>query len=190
MSKAIHSSFWSNVFKKAPIKSELFEALKEMPPFAGLKTGQLNEIISLIHSRSYIAGEYIFHQNDPGIGLYIIDSGEVQIEYTSPMGNKIVLANFKKGDFFGELALLDGERRSASAIALTDCRISVLFKPDLDSFIVKNPKEGLAILSGIAKIIVTRLRNLNNEYFSLYESLNLNDEVKNVTGNKKDTGSN
>ncbi len=77
------------------------------------------------------------------------------------------LATFSKGDFFGELAMIDGEKRSASAIAETDTRLAVIFKPDIDEFIDKYPKKGIKILQGIAHIVAIRLRALNEEYFSL-----------------------
>ena len=73
-----------------------------------------------------------------------------------------------RGDFFGELALLDEEKRSASAIALKDSQVAVIFKPDLDEFVETHSKEGIQILRGISQIVATRLRNLNQDYFTLY----------------------
>ncbi len=169
--KNIHSSFWRNVFKNSPDKFELAETLNTIPPFCDLKKSLFLQVINQLHNRNYIAGEYIFMQSDPGIGMYIIAEGEVKIEYITPKNNKVILAEFTKGDFFGELALLDGEKRSASAVAKTDCKIAVLFKPDLDELIYKNPKDGINILSGITKIVTTRLRNLNHDYLLLQDKL-------------------
>jgi CRP-like cAMP-binding protein len=179
--KIIHSSFWSNVFKKKIEHSDLLEILREMPPFAELRNQTLNELVKTMHQRQYVAGEYIFYQNDPGIGLYIVTDGTVQIELKDRQGNIIQLAEFSKGDFFGELALLDGERRTASAKAISDTRVSVLFKPELDTIIDKSPREGVAILSGITKIINTRLLELNEEYLLLYNSYQRLKESNNGT---------
>ncbi len=63
--------------------------------------------------------------------------------------------------------MIDGETRSASAIANTDTRLAVIFKPDLDEFIDKYPKKGIKILEGVAHIVTVRLRTLNEEYFNL-----------------------
>jgi len=82
-------------------------------------------------------------------------------------GKEIELAIFSKGDFFGELALVDGEKRSASAIAINNVRTVVIFKPDLDEFVEKYPKKGIRILKAISQIIATRLRSLNEDFFSL-----------------------
>jgi CRP-like cAMP-binding protein len=84
---------------------------------------------------------------------------------------KKILATFSKGDFFGELALVDGEKRSASAIAKTECKVSVIFKPDLDEFIEKYPRKGIKILTGISSMIALRLRKLNEDYFDLQYNL-------------------
>lgn len=168
-SPSIHSSFWSNFFKKKTELPLLFSVLKEMPPFNELKKSELDEILTIVHERNYVQGEFIFLQNDPGIGLYFLLEGEVSIYRESLSKTKVKLANFSTGDFFGELALIDRGDRSASAIADTNCKIGIIFKPDLEEVIRKKPKIGVAVLSGLARIIVTRLRNLNEEYISLQE---------------------
>jgi CRP-like cAMP-binding protein len=89
------------------------------------------------------------------------------ISRESDSGSKVQLAVFQKGDFFGELALIDNDKRSASATAKTDTKLSVIFKPDLDEFIEKYPKKGIKILQGISEITALRLRTLNEDYFNL-----------------------
>lgn len=168
-SLSVHSSLWSNFFKKKIELPLLLSILKEIPPFNELRKSELDEILKIVHERNYIAGEYIFLQGDPGIGLYFLLEGEVSIYRESLSKLKVKLANFSRGDFFGELALIDRGNRSASAIADTNCKIGIIFKPDLEEIIKKKPKIGVAVLLGLSKIIVTRLRNLNEEYISLQE---------------------
>ena len=165
--KTVHSSFWANIFNYPTEKSDLQFSLQSIPLFESLGKRDLSLILNIIHSRSYLTGEYIFYQGDPGIGLYVIREGKVRIIRSDEEGNEIELAIFSKGDFFGELAMVDGEKRSASAVAKTDARAAVIFKPDLDEFIEKYPKKGINILFGISKIIATRLRLLNEDFFSL-----------------------
>lgn len=164
------SSFWANLFKSPTDKSDIEEVLISMPPFKKLSKSNIQLIMKLIHNRAYAVNEYIFYQNDPGIGLYIIIKGEVVITQETEDGERFDLARLNRGDFFGELALLDEERRSASAIAMKDSQIAVIFRPDLDDFIESNPKEGVKILKGLTHIITTRLRSINNDYFELYNS--------------------
>lgn len=161
------SSFWANLFKTPTEKSELEEVLLSMPPFQKLNSKLIKLLMKLIHNRVYSANEYIFFQNDPGIALYIIIRGEILITQDEN-GDRFDMALLGHGDFFGELALLDGARRSASAIAMKESQLAVIFRPDLDEFVEAHPKEGVKILRGISTIVATRLRNLNQDYFSLY----------------------
>ncbi len=165
--KTIHSSFWANIFHTPTETDELVASLKSIPLFKALTQKEITALLNLIHERSYVAGEYIFYQGDPGLGLYLIREGEVIINRESDNADKITLAVIRKGDFFGELALIDNDKRSASAIAHTDTKLSVIFKPDLDEYIEKYPKRGIKILQGITEITALRLRTLNEDYFNL-----------------------
>lgn len=168
-----NNSFWNNLFKSKIKKSEIEEVFLQMPPFQELSTVNLKAISRLMHNRIYQPGEMIFHQGDPGTGLYIIISGQVVIKQEEDK-KSWDLAKLYTGDFFGELALLDDEVRSATAVALEETEVIVIFKHDLDTFIKNNPKEGTKILKGISRIIAIRLRNLNQEYFQLFK------EMKNI----------
>ena len=162
------SSFWANFFKAPTEKSDLETVLSSMPPFKHIGVKYIHILMKLVHNRVFAANENIFYQGDPGIGLYIIREGEVRISQDLENGYQLELARFHRGDFFGELALLDEEFRSASAIALKDSKLAVIFKPDLDEFIEKYPKQGIQILRGISQIITTRLRKLNDDFVALY----------------------
>lgn len=173
------SNFWTNLFKEPTTKSDLENILTSLPLFDSFSSKNLNSIMKLLHNRVYSPNEYIFFQSDPGIGLYIILDGSVKIEQSCEDGSKIELAVLEKGDFFGELALLDKSTRSASAISLSNSTLAVIFKPDLDEFIDKHPKSGIQILRGFSRIIATRLKSINKEYASLVlENNKLNNGAK------------
>jgi|ERR1035437_9636426 CRP/FNR family transcriptional regulator, cyclic AMP receptor protein len=165
--EVINSSFWANLFKPSAQKLDNESTLTSYPPFLELSRKDLSLLSDVIHNRQYLAGEHIFTQGDPGIGLYIIRDGEVEITYADKRGQILRFASFNKGDFFGELALVDGGKRNASALAKTDVKLAVIFKPDLDNFIEKYPKKGIKILHGITSIITTRLRKLDEEFLNL-----------------------
>lgn len=166
-----HNSFWENFFNSSTEKTDLQKSLLSIPIFKGLGRRDCAALINLIHHRIYVAGEYIFYQGDPGLGIYLIREGEVEIQRNIKDGEILTLANLQKGDFFGELALVDGEKRPASAIAKSDCKLAVIFKPDLDEFIEKFPKKGIKILEGFSKIIAARLRKVNEEYYEVKSKL-------------------
>ena len=165
--KTVHNSFWANIFNPPTEKVDLEKSLQAIPLFKSLGKRDITNLTRIIHNRNYLAGEYIFYRGDPGIGLYIIREGEVSISRGNDDKDRITLATFSKGDFFGELAMIDGETRSASAVANSDTRLAVIFKPDLDEYIDKYPKKGIKILEGIAHIVAIRLRALNEEYLTL-----------------------
>ncbi|QQS37836.1 MAG: cyclic nucleotide-binding domain-containing protein [Ignavibacteriales bacterium] len=171
----IHSSFWSNFFNSPSKKNDLLEALKSIPVFSEFTKKELASLAGFVHERTYLAGEYVFYQGDPGIGLYIVIEGEVIIQ-RNVESKLISLATFSKNDFFGELALIDGEKRSASAIAKTDLSVAVIFKPDLDEFIDTHPKKGIKILKGINHLLTMRLRKLNEDHIALHSKLLINME--------------
>ncbi len=167
------SSFWSNLFKQTTHRDQLKDMLSIMPSFSSLSSRDLDLLLPIIHHRVYAGNEYVFYQGDPGIGLYIILDGEVIIERQIDKDHKYMLARFIAGDFFGELALLDDESRSASAIATKNSKLAVIFRPDMDEFIEKYPKKGIKILKGISQMVATRLRSTNDDFFTLYvQSLN------------------
>jgi CRP/FNR family transcriptional regulator/CRP/FNR family cyclic AMP-dependent transcriptional regulator len=91
--------------------------LQEVPFFAGVRQEDLTSLAAACRPRHYRRQQIIFYRDDPGDTLHIIQSGEVRIILTSPDGDEILLALMRPGDFFGELSLLDGLPRSATAVA-------------------------------------------------------------------------
>lgn len=162
------STFWSNLFKAPTEKEDLESVLLSMPPFAELKKKHIRLLMNLVHNRVYQPNEKLFVQGDPGIALFIVREGEIVVSNEDEENNVHKLATFSRGDFFGELAMLDNEVRSASATAIKESSVAVIFKPDIDEFIDRNPKEGVQILRGISRIIATRLRLVNQEYYKLF----------------------
>ena len=164
--EVVHSSFWANLFKPSAHKMDGEAALTLYPPFKDLSRKDLMVLMRIVHNRQYIPGEHIFKQGDPGIGLYIIREGDVDITYADKGGEILRIASLTKGDFFGELALIDGAKRNASALAKTGVKLAVIFKPDLDNFIEMYPRKGIKILQGVTLIVTTRLRQLDDDYLN------------------------
>jgi CRP/FNR family cyclic AMP-dependent transcriptional regulator len=102
-----------------PADSEaLRAALASVPLFRDLAEEDLVQLAAGLRTRRYRRGEVIFHQGDPGDALHIILSGRVKISSPSETGVEAILTALRPGEFFGSLALLDGEPRSASATAI------------------------------------------------------------------------
>jgi CRP-like cAMP-binding protein len=160
-------SFWGNVFK-GEVQEETHELLKRIPIFEKLDRRELIAIEHIMHRRQYAADEVVFRQGEPGVGMYVVQSGQVSISY-EPKGQ--VLAELSDGDFFGEVALLNETPRSATAQARTTCTLWGLSRPDLLDLLVRNPRLGVRLLLPLAQITGQRLIRADEQIHALREAL-------------------
>jgi CRP/FNR family transcriptional regulator, cyclic AMP receptor protein len=105
--------------------------LQRVPLFSQLSGEDLEEISRVAVPRSYPKGVRVFHEGDHSDACYIVRSGDLRVTREHPDGRAIALATLGPGDIFGELAMLDGEARSASVEALTECQLLALPAADV-----------------------------------------------------------
>ena len=98
------------------------EILTEVPFFSLLDEQERAALAERVDTVSKPAGTALFNYGDPGDSLYIVRAGEVEIFFKNDTGERIVLETAGKGDFFGEISLLDGGPRTASARVTKDLR--------------------------------------------------------------------
>jgi CRP-like cAMP-binding protein len=96
----------------------VLESLTSIAFFGGLEPAALERLAGTMRARRFRRGEVIFHIGDPGDALFVIVAGEVKISLPADTGEEAILATLRPGDVFGELALLDGAPRSATATAI------------------------------------------------------------------------
>ncbi len=125
--------------------------LAEHSLFADLAASDLEELSASFRRRRYARGQIIFTQGDPGNALYVVEAGLVKIALSSPDGKELILNQLRPGSFFGELALLDGEPRSADAIAQEDCQLLLLQRDDFVRFVETHPKVALKLLANLSR---------------------------------------
>ncbi len=131
--------------------------LAQVPLFSGLNPGELDGLAALIRRHRYTAGEIIFHEGDAGMALYIIEKGEVKIVLGSAEGKEVVLSLLGPGDFFGDLALLDGEPRSADAVAMETSELLILQRQDFLRFVAEQPHVAVNFMAVLSR----RLRRVD-----------------------------
>jgi CRP/FNR family transcriptional regulator, cyclic AMP receptor protein len=105
--------------------------LQRVPLFNELSREDLEEISRVAVPRSYPKGVRVFHEGDRSDACYIVRNGDLRVTREHPDGRAIALATLGPGDIFGELAMLDGEARSASVEALTECQLLALPAADV-----------------------------------------------------------
>ena len=152
---------WGNIFRKSEKKEEdIYTVLKRIPIFRGLNNREIKMVERILHRRTYQEGEVIFREGEPGVGMYIIESGSV---YSTLGKEKKTLAVLSKGDFFGEMALLLESPRTATATAASPLKMLGFFQPDLFHLLETQPRTGNKILIRLAQMIAERLRQTSQE---------------------------
>jgi CRP/FNR family transcriptional regulator, cyclic AMP receptor protein len=126
------------------------ETLRQVPLFESLDDKAAKELCELLESLDCKAKTVLFRAGDAGNAMYLIESGKVRICVRARDGHEVTLAELGRGDFFGEMALLDGERRSADAVVAEDARLALLSREHFLSFMRDSPDVALEMLTALA----------------------------------------
>lgn len=110
----------------------------------------LDGVVRQLRRRRFRRNEVIFHQGDPGDALHVVAAGAVKIVLPSTEGEEAIIATLRPGDFFGELAILDGAPRSATAVALESCETLELPRITFHDLLDRDPRLRDALLTGLA----------------------------------------
>jgi CRP/FNR family transcriptional regulator, cyclic AMP receptor protein len=133
------------------------ELLRSVPLFADLEQGELERFSQVAVPRTFPAGTRVFHEGDSSDACYIVRDGSFRVTREHSDGRAITLATLGPGEIFGELAMLDGDTRSASAESITDGTLLALPANDVRSLLGRNPEIALKLVAGL----VRRLRAAN-----------------------------
>jgi uncharacterized membrane protein len=155
-----------------PIPQEMtLDAIRSVPLFASLDDEAAGELRDLLSTRDVATGTALFRAGDEGDAMYLIESGRVRIAVSDADQKEIVLAELARGDFFGEMAIIDGKKRSADAKIIEDARLAVLSRENFLRFIHGNANVALEMLSATFSRLRTTDRMLQQRV-----SRNVNEE--------------
>lgn len=127
------------------------EMLADVPFFALLDDQERALLAERIDVVTVPAGQVMFSIGDPGDSLFVVRSGQVELSFKNDTGDKIVVQTATTGDFFGELSLLDGGARTATAWVLETTEALVVDRGDLEEFLRLRPAAALDLLAAIAR---------------------------------------
>jgi uncharacterized membrane protein len=147
------------------------DALRSVPLFASLDDAAAHQLRSQIELQDIKSNSTIFRAGDSGDSLCLIESGRVRVSVIDEEGQVVVLAELGAGEFFGEMALIDGKPRSADATVIEDARLAVLARKDFLTFVRGNPDVAIEMISAVSH----RLRR-TDELLRQRVARNINDE--------------
>lgn len=154
---------WSNIFRLGRANPGMSELLRKVPISRDLNDRELKTLETIVHLRTYKAEETVFVESEPGVGMYVINSGGVDVLLNQDSDEPLYLAQLEPGDFFGEMALLGEGLRSATARTRKKSDLIGLFHPDLVEIMNLHPIMGAKITLGLSKTLAERLRFTNNQ---------------------------
>jgi CRP/FNR family cyclic AMP-dependent transcriptional regulator len=147
------------------------DTLRTVPLFESLDDAAAATLCDLLEGVDCRAEQTLFRAGDAGNAMYLIERGQVRISVKAADGHEINVAELGPGDFFGEMAMLDGQPRSANATALEDSRLAILSRKHFMSFMEDNSNVALQMLSALAH----RLRQ-TDELLQRRVARNVNEE--------------
>ena len=136
---------------------------RKFPLFADLDDRELNSIATVAKTRRYAKDDVVFHADESGDVFCLIREGQVKVTMISPEGKEIILSLLGPGDFFGEMALLDDEPRSATVVATETLELVTIWRSDFLQILAENFSITKKVLAEISR----RLRNASNRIESL-----------------------
>jgi len=139
------------------------DVLRHIPLFAALPVEDLATFASLMRERHVPRGAMILMQGDPGDALYVIAQGRVKVLLIGEDGREVILSVMEEGAFFGDMALLDDEPRSAHVVAMTDTRLLLLRRDDFQARLRASPDVAIGLLRELSR----RLRRADDTIGSL-----------------------
>ncbi|MDC0358753.1 Crp/Fnr family transcriptional regulator [Oligoflexia bacterium] len=135
------------------------DELRAIPLLSTLDENELKQLAAVMRKVKAPKGKHVIYAEDEGNSLMFVADGKVKVSLVGEEGKEIVLAHFEQGEFFGEISLLTGEKRSADVIALTNCVLFVLTEHDFQNHISQN----FGFTQALLKELALRLRTASEK---------------------------
>ena len=132
------------------------DLIRRVPLFATLSEDEFKSLEPIFQVKPYRKGQIIFLEEETGNYMYIVLAGKVKVTKTTISGKETILAIHQAGDFFGEMALLDGKTSPATVSAMEDCRIAAIHHNDFQRQLMSNEK----VVRQIIQVLCSRLRQV------------------------------
>jgi CRP/FNR family transcriptional regulator, cyclic AMP receptor protein len=149
---------------------ETVELLSQVPVFAPLAANDLELVAEVCHPRRFGAGEVIFREGDQSNTCYLVRSGHARAIREHADGRQLALATFGPGDIFGELAMFDDERRSATVETIDPLEVLAILGPDMRRLMLRRPQLAVALAASLSRRLRTTNERLASQSFQTVQS--------------------
>jgi CRP-like cAMP-binding protein len=149
---------------------ETVELLSQVPVFAPLGASDLELVAEVCHPRRFGAAEVIFREGDRSNTCYVVRSGHARAVREHADGRQLALATFGPGDIFGELAMFDDERRSATVETSDPLDVLAILGPDMRRLMLRRPQLAVALAASLARRLRTTNERLASQSFQTVQS--------------------
>ncbi len=139
------------------------EILRQVALFEGMTSAQLRKLAAVLAERPVPIGQHVFHEGDVGTSMFIIVEGKVRISKMVPGIGEEALAILERGQYFGEMSLIEDGPRSADAIAHVSCVLYELDRDKLDEVMFTDKELAYVLLWTFVRTLSTRLRETNDK---------------------------
>jgi CRP/FNR family cyclic AMP-dependent transcriptional regulator len=137
--------------------------LEKVPLFSQLAPAELQRVAEVTRERTYPKNSVILFEDDPGDALFVVAQGQVKVVLIGEDGREVILSVLGPSEFFGEMALIDDEPRSAHVIAMEDSSLIVLRREDFQGILKQSPGIAVSLLKELSR----RLRRVDEKVGSL-----------------------
>lgn len=151
-------------------REETARLLGRVKIFSGLSPEHLADLAELAVPRRWSTGEVIFREGDAGDTCYVVQTGCVRVTRNHSDGRTITLAELRGGDLFGELAMFDSERRSATVEAAEDTTGVALLASDMRRLLIKHPEISIKLLAALAERLKEANERISRQSFQTVAS--------------------
>ena len=134
---------------------EFYNLFHNIPFLSCISKPELEEIQKAIIVKKFSRNEIIVLEEDPSDFFYIIVSGKVRVTQVNESGKELLLAIHKRGNYFGEMSIIDGKTAPATIVAMENTKIGFLTRSDFNKYIIKNEK----CMQSIVSMLCSRLRD-------------------------------
>jgi CRP-like cAMP-binding protein len=127
------------------------EFLAYVPIFSDIPLDTIEKIEKIGTRKNYLKNDVILMEDEVGTALFVIVTGKVKVARTSTDGREVILTILSESDFFGEMAILDGQTRSATVVAIEDTELFLIQRNDFINLITEYPEVAISLLQELTK---------------------------------------